>query len=134
MQQIIDENPSIQFAYVVDLNGRKTTKNITAITDRAKYENFGVGTDYSDRDWFITPMKTGKINVSNFYISKMTGALCITVSAPIIDQNDEIAGVFGVDIKFEEFAKSVDEIAEATHLALKLEYETKKKAEKDLVQ
>lgn len=134
MQQIIDENPSIQFAYVVDMNGRKTTKNITAITDRTKYENFGVGTDYSDRDWFLTPLKTGKINVSNFYISKMTGALCITVSSPIIDHNDEMAGVFGVDIKFEEFAKSVEDIAEATHIALKLEYETKKKAEKDFIQ
>ena len=57
MQQVIDENPSIQFAYVVDMNGCKTTKNITAIADRAKYENFGVGTDYSDRAWFLAPLK-----------------------------------------------------------------------------
>ncbi len=130
MQQVIDENPSIQFAYVVDLNGKKTTKNITAIADRAKYENFGIGTDYSDRAWFLEPLKTGKIHVTDFYISKMTGALCITVSAPIIDEKDEMVGIFGLDIKFEDFAKRLEDIAEATHIALKAEYETKKKAEK----
>ncbi|MCG6537525.1 MAG: histone-lysine N-methyltransferase, partial [Syntrophales bacterium LBB04] len=35
MQKFIEENPSIQFAYVVDMNGRKTTRNITNIVDRA---------------------------------------------------------------------------------------------------
>ncbi|HPL63256.1 MAG TPA: histone-lysine N-methyltransferase [Syntrophales bacterium] len=127
MQQIIDENPSIQFAYVADMNGRKTTRNITNIADRPKYEHFGVGTDYSDRDWFLTPLKTGKVHVTDFYISKMTGALCITVSAPIIDEKDEMAGIFGVDIRFEDLAKRVEDIAEATQIALKAEYETKKK-------
>jgi hypothetical protein len=129
MQQFIDENPSIQFAYVVDTHGRKITRNITHITDRAKYENFGVGTDYSNREWFIRPMETGKIHVTDFYISKMTGALCITVSAPIVDEHDEIRGVFGVDIRFEEWTKSVDLISEATERALKAEYEAKKKSD-----
>ena len=129
MQQFIDENPSIQFAYVVDTHGKKITRNITHITDRAKYENFGVGTDYSNREWFIRPLESGKIHVTDFYISKMTGALCITVSAPIVDENDEIRGVFGVDIRFEEWTKSVDLISEATERALKAEYEAKKRSD-----
>ena len=74
---------------------KKTTKNITNIVDRARYENYGVGTDQSDREWFIKPLQTGKIHVTNFYISKMTGALCITVSAPIVDDKDEMIGIFG---------------------------------------
>jgi hypothetical protein len=127
MQQVIDENPSIQFAYVVDMKGRKTTRNITDIADRAKYEDFSIGTDYSDREWFLKPLHTGKIHVTDFYISKMTGALCITVSAPIADENDEMAGIFGVDIKFEELAKQIDDIAEVAHVALKTEHEAKKK-------
>jgi len=130
MQQVIDENPSIQWAYVVDINGIKTTKNITSIADRAKYENFGVGTDYSDREWYYGPMQSGKVHVSDFYISRMTGALCITVSAPIIDDNDDIVGIFGVDIKFEEWANRVEDIAEATRLALKSAYEAKKKKDR----
>ncbi|HNQ01749.1 MAG TPA: PDC sensor domain-containing protein, partial [Syntrophales bacterium] len=68
-------------------------------------------------------------HVTDFYISKMTGALCITVSAPIVDENDEISGVFGVDIRFEEWTKSVDLISEATERALKAEYEAKKKSD-----
>jgi isopropylmalate/homocitrate/citramalate synthase len=127
MQKTIEENPSIQFAYVVDMNGKKTTKNITNIADRAKYENYGVGTDQSDREWFIKPLQTGKMHVTNFYISKMTGALCITVSAPLVDDNDEMVGIFGVDIKFEDWVKRVEDIAEATHIALREEYEAKSK-------
>jgi len=130
MQQTIEENPSIQFAYVVDMNGKKTTKNITNIADRAKYENYGVGTDQSDREWFIKPLQTGKMYVTNFYISKMTGALCITVSAPIVDDNDEMVGIFGVDIKFEDWVKRVEDIAEATQIALREEYEAKLKSDR----
>jgi len=130
MQRIIEENPSIQFAYVVDTNGRKITRNITNIADKAKYENYGIGTDQSDREWFIRPLQTGKIHVTNFYISKMTGALCITVSAPIVDDNDEMVGIFGVDIKFEDWVKRVEDIAEATQIALKAEYEEKMKSDK----
>ena len=59
----------------------------------------------------------------------MTGALCITVSAPIMDENDdEMVGIFGADIKFEEWAKRVEDVAEATQIALKAEYEAKKKS------
>jgi len=130
MQQFIEENPSIQFAYVVDMNGRKMTRNITNISDRAKYENYGVGTDQSDREWFIKPLQTGKIHVTNFYISKMTGALCITVSSPIVDENDEMVGIFGVDIKFEDWVKRVEDIAEATQIALREEYEAKSKSDR----
>jgi isopropylmalate/homocitrate/citramalate synthase len=130
MQQCIEDNPSIQFAYVVDMNGKKTTKNITNIADRAKYENYGVGTDQSDREWFIKPLQSGKMHVTNFYISKMTGALCITVSAPLVDENDEMVGIFGVDIKFEDLVKRVEDIAEATHIALREEYEAKSKLDR----
>ena len=130
MQQCIEDNPSIQFAYVVDMNGKKTTKNITNIADRAKYENYGVGTDQSDREWFIKPLQSGKMHVTNFYISKMTGALCITVSAPLVDENDEMVGIFGVDIKFEDLVSRVEDIAEATQIALREEYEAKSKLDR----
>ncbi|MDA8124510.1 MAG: histone-lysine N-methyltransferase [Deltaproteobacteria bacterium] len=130
MQQFIEENPSIQFAYVVDMNGRKTTRNITNVADRLKYENYGIGTDQSDREWFIKPLQSGKMHVTEFYISKMTGALCITVSAPIVDETDEMLGIFGVDIKFEDWVKRAEDIAEATQIALRGEYEAKSKSDR----
>ena len=130
MQRFIEEYPSIQFAYVVDMNGKKTTKNITNFVDRAKYENYGVGTDQSDREWFIEPMRKGKLHVTDFYISKMTGALCFTVSEPITDDNDEMVGIFGVDIKVEDLVKEPEYIAEATQIALKAEYDAKYKSDR----
>jgi isopropylmalate/homocitrate/citramalate synthase len=129
MQQFVDEHPSIQFAYIVDMNGRKTTKNITNIEDRAKYENYGVGTDQSDRQWFINPLRTGKVFVSDFFISKMTGILCFTVSAPIVNDKDEMIGIFGVDIQFEDWVRRAEDMDDMDHIALRAEYtEMKSKA------
>jgi isopropylmalate/homocitrate/citramalate synthase len=106
MEKLQREDPYIQFAYVVNAEGRKITKNITDIVDKAKYETAGLGDDFSNRSWFINPMKDGKSFVSDFYTSKITGALCITVSAPIANDAGDIAGVFGVDIRFEDLVRA----------------------------
>ena len=109
LQSLLDLNPFIQYIYVTDREGIKTTPNITHIQDRAKYEKARVGEDLSDRDWFVKPIKDGKVHVTDFYKSIYTGALCITVSAPIRDTNDEIVGVLGLDIRFEDLAKLEEE-------------------------
>ncbi len=126
MQKFVEEHPSIQFAYIVDMNGRKTTKNITSIADRAKYENYGVGTDQSDREWFIKPLQTGKVHVTDFFISKMTGVLCFTVSAPIVDDKDQMVGIFGIDIQFEDWVKRAENMNDTDQIALRAEYEKAK--------
>jgi hypothetical protein len=41
--------------------------------------------------------------------SRYTGALCITVSVPIRDASEEIMGIMGVDIGFEELVKLEEE-------------------------
>ncbi|MCB2225164.1 MAG: hypothetical protein KQH53_00695 [Desulfarculaceae bacterium] len=109
LQEALDKNPFIQFLYVVNSQGYKITKNITNITDRAKYSSAMLDTDFSDRDWFIKPMKDGKLHVSEFYTSKITGALCITLSGPLRDDNENIVAVLGADIRFEDLAKLEDE-------------------------
>lgn len=105
LQRVLNLNPFIQFMYITNLQGRKITRNITHIVDRAKYETLGMDEDLSNRTWFIEPLKSGKVYVSDFYTSRFTGALCITVSVPIRDDNDEIQGVLGMDIRFEDLAK-----------------------------
>jgi isopropylmalate/homocitrate/citramalate synthase len=105
MQKVLDDNPFIQFMYITDTNGRKTTKNICSIVDKAKFERFKLHDDFSNRSWFIHPMKDGNIHVTDFYTSIITGALCITVSGPIRNENDEIIGILGIDIRFEDLAK-----------------------------
>jgi hypothetical protein len=105
LQKFLDANPFIQFIYVTNTEGRKITKNITHVKDRAKYETFKLDRDFSDRPWFINPLKDGKVHVTDFYTSKITGALCITVSAPIRSDKEEIVGILGADIRFEDLAK-----------------------------
>lgn len=109
LEKVEEENPFIQFLYVVNLQGRKITRNITRPEDRAKYEAIGMDEDFSDREWFIEPLKTGKVHVSDFYTSRITGALCITVSAPIRNEDEEIVGILGMDLRFEELVKAEGE-------------------------
>jgi citrate (Re)-synthase len=106
LKSVVDEFPFVQFAYVVNSEGIKITKNITRAVDRAKYAKIGVNEDFSDRDWFINPMKDGKIFVTDMYSSKITSALCVTVSAPIRDKVGEIKGILGFDIRFEDLTKA----------------------------
>lgn len=105
LKKVLEDNPFIQFLYVVDKEGNKITHNITHIEDRSKYASFKLDSDFSGRPWFIAPLKDGKIHVTDFYTSRITGALCITVSGPIRNEEDEIIGVLGIDIRFEELAK-----------------------------
>ena len=105
LQTLLDLNPFIQYVYVTDHQGRKITRNITHITDKSKYESAKVGEDLSDRPWFTAPMRDGKVHITDFYTSRYTGALCITVSAPIRDETEEIKGILGIDIRFEDLAK-----------------------------
>jgi isopropylmalate/homocitrate/citramalate synthase len=106
LKGLVGDYPYIQFAYVVNAEGVKITRNITQAVDRAKYAKIDLHEDFSDRDWFIEPMKTGKISVTGVYSSKITSALCITVSGPVHDDTGDIAAVLGLDIKFEDLTKA----------------------------
>ena len=113
MWEILEENPFIQWIYVTNLDGIMITgRNIVHPEDRAKYQSVSSGDNFSDRPWFIGPLKDGKAHVTDFYISRYTGALCITVSAPIRDESEEIVGIMGVDIRFEELVKLEEQESE----------------------
>jgi citrate (Re)-synthase len=106
LKGLVEEFPYIQFAYVVNSEGVKITRNITQVVDRAKYAKIDLHEDFSDREWFIDPMKTGKVSVTTLYTSRITGALCVTVSGPIRDDLGEILGILGLDIRFEDLTKA----------------------------
>jgi isopropylmalate/homocitrate/citramalate synthase len=106
LKGIVEEYPYIQYAYVVSNDGVKITKNITQATDKAKYSKIGLHDDFSDREWFIEPMKTGKVHVTGLYSSRITGALCITVSGPVRDHAGGLNGVLGFDIRFEDLTRA----------------------------
>ncbi len=109
MRDVAEEDPFIQFIYATDIEGKKITRNITQIEDKAKYADYEVYDNYADRSWFTEPMKTGKVCLTDIYASRVTGRLTITVSAPIYDPEDRIGGVLAIDIKFEELAREEEE-------------------------
>jgi isopropylmalate/homocitrate/citramalate synthase len=109
LEDFLEANPFVQFLYVTNAQGYKITKNICHVTDRVKYEAALLDEDFSGRDWFIGPIKDGQTHVTDFYSSRITGALCITVSGPIRGADEEIIGVLGVDIRFEDMAR-LDEV------------------------
>ena len=104
MEEIRNDHDFIQFVYVVDRKGIKITRNIIDPKFSKSYEKKDVGVIYSDREWFSQPIRYGLPFVSDFYISRVTDRLCITVSAPIRDQDDKIVGVIGMDISFQDVA------------------------------
>ncbi|MBN2467207.1 MAG: histone-lysine N-methyltransferase [Deltaproteobacteria bacterium] len=105
LEELVTDNPFIQLTYICNLDGKKITKNITQIVDRAKYAHFGLNEDFSNREWFIKPLEDGKIHVTDIKTSFITGRLIVTVSGPIRDNEGTIMGILGIDIRFEDLAK-----------------------------
>lgn len=113
LRTMAEEHPFVQFCYATNMEGKKITRNITQIEDKGKYADYEVYDNYADRYWFTEPVRTGKISLTDIYSSKITGRLTITASAPIYDEEEQMAGVVGIDIKFEELARGEEEEEES---------------------
>lgn len=112
MAAFLEQYPFIQFVALLDTQGRVVERVVANPEDRPKYLNLPRGADLSNREWFIMPLKTGNLHITNFYQSQYTGKLCLTVSVPVVDVNDDIVGIMGADIRFEELLKRSGELDE----------------------
>ena len=107
LADVVHKHPFMQLAYATDRAGKRITELVTQPQFKDQIESFSTDVDYSDRDWFVGAIKTKDLFVTDFYKSKITGALCITVSAPIKDPDtQEIKGVIGADMRFEDLART----------------------------
>ncbi|MFN2267286.1 MAG: PDC sensor domain-containing protein, partial [Desulfonatronovibrio sp.] len=118
LNNFLSEYPFIQYMYVTDINGCLLTWNVSDIGDLSKYKQVPSGTDLSDREWFIQPVKTGKLYLTDFYKSYFTGKLCLTAATPIFTTEDEIVGILGADIRFDKLAKIQEGLADDQELFL----------------
>ncbi len=105
LEDAVHRHLFIQFIYVTDRSGKKITHNITQPEYKEKFGTFGLHEDFSDRDWFSGAIDEGGVFITDFYKSRITGALCVTVSAPLLDQEGNCIGVLGADLRFEELAR-----------------------------
>ncbi|HEY3376066.1 MAG TPA: cache domain-containing protein, partial [Armatimonadota bacterium] len=94
-----------QFIYVVDMSGRKITANVTQPQYHDQYSAFGQEENFADRDWFQGALQEGGVFITDFYKSRITGVLCITVSAPILGEAGQPVGVLGADLNFAELVR-----------------------------
>jgi isopropylmalate/homocitrate/citramalate synthase len=94
--------PFIQYLYLTDTKGKLKCATITDPRYQEKYQALPINYDFSQREWFITPMQTGELHIMDVYQSHFTGKLVITVSCAVTDDAERIMGVLGVDIQLEQ--------------------------------
>ena len=116
LQQFVRDYSFIQYVYVTDVKGHSTAIAISDPGDQKGYKAFPIGFDYSNREWFQQPMRTGKLHIMNVHQSQVTGQLIITVSTVITDANDEIIGVLGADIQLEEIIRRAESLEAEEHI------------------
>ena len=108
LDEFVREYPFIQYLYLTDTQGKLLASAITDPIYKEKYKQLPIGYDFSSREWFIHPMKTGNLHVTDIQKSVLTEKLIFSVSAPITDDNDNITGVIGADIQLEQLLKRAD--------------------------
>lgn len=98
MRQALSQHLSLELLYLTDAKGRQIVSNLGRGRDGISADTSAYGRDWSSRAWYRQPVESGGIAVSEVYVSSATGENCITVSAPILTQAGELAGVLGVDV------------------------------------
>ena len=106
LEKVINKFEFIQFAYVTDANGIRVTKNVVSedFTEEAK-ATLHAGEDLSERKWFKKARDTKSMYATSIYTSRYTDLMCMTVSSPIYNNEDEFVGVLGIDFQFEELVR-----------------------------
>lgn len=108
-KKFLEDHPYVQFIYLVNNEGKPIVGMTNDLEYVKKFDELLKTETFETREWFIKPMKTGKIYTSKFYTSRITSNLCITISIPVRNQEEEIIGVLGMDIKFEDIVKMENE-------------------------
>ncbi len=112
MQEFVTSYPFIQYLHLTDTKGTLLSAAITDPAYKERYDRLPLGFDFSQREWFKNPMKTGKLHVTDVYQSHFTDKLILTVSTVVTDKNDEITGVIAADIQLEELLQRAEVLKE----------------------
>jgi len=94
MQQ---KNPHFELIYAMNSSGQQIARTSGALANRG------------DRAYFKEAIKGGTF-ITDSYISSFTNAPCVTISAPIKDQNGGIIGVMAADISLQALKGIADSV------------------------
>lgn len=113
----LDEYPFIQYVYLTDEKGKSVAARIIDPAYRDKYEAQPLGYDFSSREWFLQPMRTGKLHITDVHQSQFTGQLIITVSTVVTNAREDVSGVIGADIQLEQIMRRAEALEEEANQA-----------------
>ena len=105
LDAFVEEYPFIQFACLTDSRGRMRCSAIAESEYKPDYAALSEGYDFSDREWYQIPTKTGEMHIMDVYQSHFTRKLVITVSRAVTDENENIIGVVSGDMQLEPLLK-----------------------------
>lgn len=115
LDNFVHTYPFIQYVYLTDTEGKLQCSAITDPAYKEVYESLPIGYDFSQREWFQAPMKTGDLHIMDVYQSFFTRRLIITVSCAVTDETDKIVGVIGADIQLEQLLKRAEALKGEVH-------------------
>ncbi len=107
LEELIDEAPSLELAYLVDLSGSMISYVVShdAVGDREKPGSAAVGQSYADRPWFQAVSRDQRSVVTPIYESLLTGDPCFTVAVAVFDDDQQMVGTLGVDVNLSSWTK-----------------------------
>lgn len=101
----VAEYPFIQFCCLADAAGHMRCSAVAEARFEQSYAELEKGHDFSDREWFKMPMRTGEAHIMDVYQSHFTRKLVITVSCAVTDEHDRIVGIVSGDMQLEQLLK-----------------------------
>ncbi|NDV20916.1 HAMP domain-containing protein [Pseudodesulfovibrio sp. JC047] len=101
LDSAVRSNPRLEVAWITDRTGLQGTPCAMAHAGNEASARGGVGTDWSQCDWFREPMRTGEPYISNMCHSQTIDDYCLTVSTPMRSDRGEITGILAVDVRYD---------------------------------
>lgn len=110
----VAEYPFIQFCCLTDADGRMRCSAVAEAKFEQNYSELEPGYDFSEREWFKMPMRTGEMHIMDVYQSHFTRKLVITVSCAVTDEQDRIVGIVSGDMQLEQLLKQTASLSRET--------------------
>ncbi len=99
IQSFVQQHPLVELAYVTNPEGVQNTPNAVGSRVKVVYGGDGFGVDRSGRTWFSKVARADKPFQTQPYVSVATLRRCVTLAAPVKDDNGELLAVVAVDIR-----------------------------------
>ncbi len=99
LHEVIDRHSFFELLYLTDAAGIQTISNIAARGMQSKDDAEAFGMNWSDRSWYLEPLRYKSLYITKAYVSSASGKHCITVSKPFYNEQGALLGVLAADVK-----------------------------------